>query len=53
MKGPNRNSKSYSSAAIKEICLKAGADDAGLVELDRAELFNKRSCSWGDMDTPK
>ena len=38
MKVSNNNSSSqpYPYEAIKEICIKAGADDAGLVNLDRA-----------------
>ena len=32
----------YSSAAIKKICLDAGADDVGLVELDRDSLYKER-----------
>ncbi len=32
----------YSAAEIKKICLDAGADDAGLVELDRESLQNER-----------
>jgi epoxyqueuosine reductase QueG len=32
----------YSSAAIKKICLDAGADDVGLVDLDRDSLSTER-----------
>ena len=32
----------HSAAAIKKICLDAGADDAGLVALDREELQKER-----------
>jgi epoxyqueuosine reductase QueG len=32
----------HSAAAIKKICLDAGADDAGLVDLDREALQNER-----------
>ena len=32
----------YSAEAIKKICLEAGADDAGLVEIDRGSLEKER-----------
>jgi epoxyqueuosine reductase QueG len=38
----NSSSKPYPSEAIKEICIKAGADDAGLVNLDRESLEKER-----------
>lgn len=34
--------KNYSAEAIKKICLEAGADDAGLVDLDRESLEKER-----------
>ncbi|MEW6185764.1 MAG: 4Fe-4S ferredoxin, partial [Thermodesulfobacteriota bacterium] len=44
MKASNndRPGKLYSSEEVKEICLKAGADDAGLVNLDRESLEKDR-----------
>jgi hypothetical protein len=38
----NSSSKPYPSEAIKEICIKAGADDAGVVEIDRNSLKGER-----------
>lgn len=32
----------YSAEAIKKICLEAGADDAGLVDIDRGSLEKER-----------
>ncbi len=37
-----RTEKPHSAKAIKEICLKAGADDAGVVEIDRESLQAER-----------
>src|SRR4030042_2211926 len=34
--------KLYPSSIIKEICIKAGADDAGLVDIDREALKGER-----------
>jgi hypothetical protein len=34
--------KKHSAEGIKEICLKAGADDAGVVEIDRESLQAER-----------
>ena len=44
MKASNSNSpgKPYPSEAVKEICLEAGADDVGLVNLDRESLEKER-----------
>ena len=39
MSQPNRI---YSAAEIKKICLDTGADDVGLVDLDRESLQNER-----------
>ena len=40
--GKDRENKVYSAAEIKKICLDAGADDAGLVDLDRDSLKQER-----------
>jgi hypothetical protein len=37
-----RREKARSAEAIKEICLKAGADDAGVVEIDQESLQAER-----------
>jgi epoxyqueuosine reductase QueG len=37
-----RKNRVYSTAEIKKICLDAGADDVGLVDLDRDSLSNER-----------
>ena len=34
--------KSYSAEAIKRICLDAGADDVGLVDLDRESVQKEK-----------
>jgi hypothetical protein len=38
----DRKNTIYSAAAIKSMCLDAGADDVGLVELDRESLQRER-----------
>ena len=40
--GKSQRSKVYSAAEIKKICLDAGADDVGLVNLDRDSLNTER-----------
>lgn len=37
-----RENRIYSAAAIKKVCLDAGADDVGLVDLDRESLQKER-----------
>jgi len=37
-----RENRVYSTAEIKKICLDAGADDAGMVDLDRESLCKER-----------
>jgi len=37
-----RESRTYSAASIKKICLDAGADDVGLVDLERESLQKER-----------
>jgi len=36
------NGKSFSAATIKKICLDAGADDVGLVDLDRESVQKEK-----------
>ena len=38
----NRRREPLSAAALKQLCLSCGADDVGLVSLDRAELDDQR-----------
>ena len=37
-----RKSRTYSAASIKKICLDAGADDVGLVDLERGSMQKER-----------
>ena len=37
-----RENGTYSAASIKKICLDAGADDAGLVDVERESLQKER-----------
>ena len=37
-----RENRAYSIAEIKKICLDAGADDVGMVDLDRESLCKER-----------
>ena len=41
--------RTYSAEAIKKICLEAGTDDVGLVDLDRQSLQKRNyvQIKWG------